>query len=61
MAGLFRLLGVRACAAPPGFLNRPATARKEQLLPRPVIVVALICLAALLAGFLLFGGANMGH
>ena len=30
-------------------------------MPRSVIIIALIALAALLAGFLLFGGANMGH
>jgi len=31
------------------------------LLPRAFIVIALVALAALVAGFLTFGGANMGH
>jgi hypothetical protein len=29
--------------------------------PRPGIIIALVSLAALLAGFLAFGGANMGY
>jgi hypothetical protein len=29
--------------------------------PRPLVIIALIALAALIAGFVAFGGANMGH
>jgi hypothetical protein len=37
-----------------------ATPKKEKHVPRSLIIVGLIALAALAAGFLLFGGANMG-
>jgi hypothetical protein len=30
-------------------------------LPRSLVVLAAIALAAMIAGFLVFGGANMGH
>ncbi len=30
-------------------------------MPRPLIIIMLVSLAALLAGLLTFGGANMGH
>jgi hypothetical protein len=30
-------------------------------LPRWLIVLAVIALVAMIAGFLVFGGANMGH
>jgi hypothetical protein len=36
------------------------TQKKVKQLPRSVIIIGLIALAALAAGFLMFGGANMG-
>jgi hypothetical protein len=30
-------------------------------LPRWLVVLALIAVAAMIAGFLVFGGGNMGH
>ena len=37
-----------------------ATPKKVKHVSRTVIIIGLIALAALVAGFLLFGGANMG-
>jgi hypothetical protein len=37
-----------------------ATPKKARHVPRTVIIIGLVALAALVAGFLLFGGANMG-
>ena len=34
--------------------------KKERYVSRSVIILGLIALAALAAGFLMFGGANMG-
>ncbi len=31
------------------------------VLPRSLVIIAAIALAALVAGFLAFGGGNMGH
>jgi hypothetical protein len=36
------------------------TPKKVKHVLRTVIIIGLIALAALVAGFLLFGGANMG-
>jgi len=33
----------------------------EVLVPRWSIIIAVIAVAAMVAGFLVFGGANMGH
>jgi len=38
-----------------------ATSNKENHVPRSIIIIGLIALAALIAGFLMFGGANMGN
>jgi len=38
-----------------------ATSNKENHVQRSVIIIGLIALAALIAGFLMFGGANMGN
>jgi hypothetical protein len=37
-----------------------ATPKKVNHVSRKIIIIGLIALAALAAGFLLFGGANMG-
>ena len=34
--------------------------KKERYVSRSVVILGLIALAALAAGFLMFGGANMG-
>jgi len=53
------------CGGASIFLNRFAEndhAKKRIIqVPRTVIIIGLVALAALLAGFLMFGGANMGH
>lgn len=37
-----------------------ATAKRAKQVPRSFIIIGLVALAALVAGFLMFGGANMG-
>jgi hypothetical protein len=41
-------------------LREITTSKKEEHVPRSVIIIGLIALAALAAGFLVFGGANLG-
>jgi hypothetical protein len=36
------------------------TPKKAKHVSRSVVIIGLIALAALIAGFLVFGGANMG-
>jgi len=51
------------CHGPRLFLNRIARSRiiHEASLPRPLIILAAMAALALIAGFLAFGGANMGN
>jgi len=35
--------------------------RKEARVPRWLIIIGIIAVVAMVAGFLVFGGANMGH
>lgn len=42
-------------------MTTPKTPQEEvKHVPRSVIIIGLIALGALIAGFLMFGGANMG-
>jgi hypothetical protein len=55
-------MGLQTCGATPTYLNRFAYFdHRGKPLPRPLIIIVLGALAALTAGFLMFGGANMGH
>jgi len=38
-----------------------ATQKRAIPVPRSVLIIGLVALAALFTGFLMFGGANMGH
>ena len=35
--------------------------QKEARVPRWLIIIGIIAVVAMVAGFLVFGGANMGH
>lgn len=37
------------------------TSKKVNPVPRWIVLIGLVALAALVAGFLMFGGANMGN
>jgi hypothetical protein len=55
-------MGLQTCDGTPTYLNRFADFDHRGMpLPRPLIIIVLVALAALAAGFLMFGGANMGH
>ncbi len=42
------------------FLNRFARPPKEKILPRWLIILLAVAVIATIAGFVTFGGANMG-
>jgi len=55
-------MGLRRSGHLPKQVRRKAPRQKEVLhVPRSIIIIGLIALAALIAGFLMFGGANMGY
>ncbi|MEI9932285.1 MAG: hypothetical protein WDM89_17515 [Rhizomicrobium sp.] len=56
--------GNQGCGSAGFFLNRfkqQDHAPREARVPRWLITIGIIALMAMLAGFLVFGGANMGH
>jgi hypothetical protein len=53
--------GLRMAALLPKQVRPPKPLPRRIVLPRWLAVLAVIALVAMAAGFLAFGGANMGH
>jgi hypothetical protein len=51
---------MRGCTGSGIFLNRFAATLKEKVLPRWLIILLVVAVIATIAGFVTFGGADMG-
>jgi hypothetical protein len=51
----------RDCGTAFPYLNKNIAIPSEAALNRPLVILALIAAAALVLGFMVFGGANMGN
>jgi hypothetical protein len=56
-----RLVRERDCGVAFPYLNKNIAIAYEADLNRPIVILALIAAAALVLGFMVFGGANMGN